>query len=385
MAFSNYETITIDSSLVAATLTDFPLLVSGTYSFLATVANGGLVQNANGYDIAFYSDSGLTTLLKWETEKYTATTGEVVYWVKIPSLSDSVDTDIYLAYGDSGITTDQSDKNNVWDSSYQAVYHLAEATSSNNLDSTATGADLAPTNSPTQTAGEIDGSLDFNGSSQYTEQSGTGFAGITPSAATGFTVSCWIKVDDFASSGGVNRRFFNFYNGTDLVQMACSDDGGTANSIGVRLDYNGSGSIGGAFDDGAALSTGVWYHIGFSYSSGTGEDIYINGVIQSTPVGTTVTFGSGSNTNKIILGARSGPSGYFDGQIDEVRITEGIRDANWLLTEYTNQNDPATFYSITTPSATGEVKTYNGIPIANIKTINGIPIANIKSINGKLA
>lgn len=45
---------------------------------------------------------------------------------------------------------------------------------------------------------------------------------------------------------------------------------------------------------------------------------------------------------------RAGASnaGYFDGIIDEVRISNAEKSANWITTEYNNQNDPATFWSI---------------------------------------
>ena len=44
--------ITIDHRKVANTdQSSFPVLVTGTYSYLATVANGGKVQNTSGYDV----------------------------------------------------------------------------------------------------------------------------------------------------------------------------------------------------------------------------------------------------------------------------------------------------------------------------------------------
>ena len=61
--------------------------VSGTYSYLTTVANGGNVQNANGYDVIFTSDAGCATKLDHKVEGYTATTGAVNYWVRVPLLS----------------------------------------------------------------------------------------------------------------------------------------------------------------------------------------------------------------------------------------------------------------------------------------------------------
>ena len=59
-----YRTLTLDQP--ASDLTDFPVLFSGTYTYLKTIANGGKVNNANGYDIIFYSDISLTTKLKFQ-------------------------------------------------------------------------------------------------------------------------------------------------------------------------------------------------------------------------------------------------------------------------------------------------------------------------------
>src|SRR3989338_568005 len=87
------RSITIDRTKVPNTdQTDFPVLVSGTYSYLATVANGGKVQNASGYDVGFYTNSKCSTgKMSWETELYTATTGVVNYWVKVPTLTTASD------------------------------------------------------------------------------------------------------------------------------------------------------------------------------------------------------------------------------------------------------------------------------------------------------
>src|SRR5208282_5111990 len=46
---------TINAAQVAGTLTNFPVLVTGTIADLRTTINGGLVQNANGYDLIFSS------------------------------------------------------------------------------------------------------------------------------------------------------------------------------------------------------------------------------------------------------------------------------------------------------------------------------------------
>ncbi len=80
--------ISIDNTKVSGTsdLTDFPMLVSFTDADLRTVANGGSVTSSNGYDIAFTESDGVT-VMDLEIEKYVATTGEYIAWIRIPTLS----------------------------------------------------------------------------------------------------------------------------------------------------------------------------------------------------------------------------------------------------------------------------------------------------------
>jgi len=118
-SYAYRRAITIDHTKVPNTdQTNFPVLVSGTYSYLATTANGGNVQNANGYDVIFTTDTGCATKLNHEVETYTATSGAVNYWVKVPLLSHTSDTTIYVCYGNASITTDQSNRTAVWDANY---------------------------------------------------------------------------------------------------------------------------------------------------------------------------------------------------------------------------------------------------------------------------
>jgi hypothetical protein len=51
--YGYYNTITVNSGQVPSTQSNFPMLFYGTFSQLKTVAHGGDVTNANGYDIIF--------------------------------------------------------------------------------------------------------------------------------------------------------------------------------------------------------------------------------------------------------------------------------------------------------------------------------------------
>src|SRR6202043_2418231 len=58
------RTITIDHTKVPNTdQTNFPVLISGTYSYLATTGNGGYVTNSNGYDVVFACNGAGRTAL----------------------------------------------------------------------------------------------------------------------------------------------------------------------------------------------------------------------------------------------------------------------------------------------------------------------------------
>jgi len=123
--YTHRRAITIDHTKVPhSDQPNFPVLVSGVYSYLATAANGGQVQNANGYDIIFTSDYAGTSKLDHEIDSYNPVTGAINMWVRIPLLSHTCDTVIYVNYGNASITTPQENRVGVWDSSYQGVWHL---------------------------------------------------------------------------------------------------------------------------------------------------------------------------------------------------------------------------------------------------------------------
>src|SRR5436305_1974235 len=183
------RSLTIEHTKVPSTQSNFTVLVSVTDPALKTVANGGHVANPNGYDIGFYADSGGTTKLKWEVEKYDGTTGNLIAWVKIPSVSSTTNTPFYLFYGDPSITTNQSDPVNTWDSNFKAVYHLGNGTTLTATDSTG-GNNGMLVNSPTASAGKISGAAHFvHSSSQAIQLANPGDFPVT----TAWTLEAWVK------------------------------------------------------------------------------------------------------------------------------------------------------------------------------------------------
>src|SRR3954454_487615 len=131
MAYSWYRAITLNHvDVVESDQVNFPVMLTapGTtltnafYSWLKTVANGGKLET--GVDFVFSLDPFGTQLLPYEVVFHDFVTGAFEYWVSVPLLSMTVDTVIYVIYGDPSVTTDQSNRSAVWDSGFLGVYHF---------------------------------------------------------------------------------------------------------------------------------------------------------------------------------------------------------------------------------------------------------------------
>lgn len=349
MAQPYYSPYTVNTGQVPSTQTDFPVLVSATDARFKTTGNGGHVANANGYDIRPYSDSGLTTAITgYELERYNASTGEVIMWVKRSSLADGNVT--YLGYGDTSLTTDGSSAT-TWSNGFISVFHLKDGSTLNVTD--ATGTHNGTNHSGTATSGQIDGAVALaSASSQYVD-TGT-FVG-----PTSITISAWAK----------GTTFPNAYN---CVAGRCNSSSPTAYAVVLVKSTGKLGMfvmVGGPADfsyDGTGtntLSTGTWYHVALVYDETllTGAlKGYVNGGLdKSLNHGATTQLTT--NTSPFGIGEQPNISGRFwNGALDEVRIASVARSADWITTEYNNQNAPGTFAALGTEVAAGPGVTQSG-------------------------
>jgi hypothetical protein len=178
--------------------TDFPVLVSGVYSYLATVGNGGLVQNPSGYDIIFSSDPEGATKLDHEIDGYDPVTGTMSFWLRIATLSHTADTIIYLFYGNASITGSQENKAGVWRNNYLSVYHLGDGTAVGLTDSGSAGYTLA--GSAAAGPGKIGGGAVFSGNASTYLYYDSVVA--YPSGESPVTLETWVQ---FASSGAAGE------------------------------------------------------------------------------------------------------------------------------------------------------------------------------------
>ena len=282
--------------------------------------------------------------LKWEVEKYDGTTGNLIAWVKIPSLSSSSDTVFYLLYGDSSINADQSDPPNTWDSNFKGVWHMSDNAATTTIrESTVTGANgtnNANTSSKTAT-GQIGKALSYNGSTDGS------FAAINLSATNIATLSFWMKWTTNANNDDLAFEYTPNYN--------------TNANHGFIADWNSSSVGGGRFETGmgngnftywtdlfARPSVGTWHliHLVFNRSGPTNK-VYVDGSLQTLTTGTHNASGMGNFSNSsLYFMSRAASALNAAGTLDEVRLSTIERNANWVTTEYNNQSSPGTFITV---------------------------------------
>lgn len=327
MSFTFQRSLTIDHTQCgSADSSNFPVLVSLSHATLKDAAHSGHVQSSSGFDLVFYSDLLATIPLKWEMEFYDPANGIVIAWVKVPTISHSVDTVFYVCYGNASISTFQSTPTDVWPAQIPSVHHLSSLTA----DSTSNGNTLTNT-AVTSGTGKIDGCGSYNGSAMQARAVPVGI----PSKTYPIVLEAWVN----PSSLGANQ----------YVLMASQYQATFGNLFNMALDatghiyvYNGSlHQVSAA----SALSTSTWSHVVVDIQSTVLAIIYLNGAgFTCTLDGSPVTdYGNPEITigDQDVMGTAP-----FNGLIDEVRIHIVSPTASWVLQSYNNQNNPGSFMSM---------------------------------------
>ena len=174
-------------------LNDFPILIEHTAPVLRSVANGGVVNNANGYDVVFTAANG-NTLLDFQLDHYNAATGNYAAWVRMNNLSLSGTTDIYMYYGNPAVTTNQS-TTNTWDASFETVYHFQ---SDSFVDGTVNAVNGTNSGTTDLAGARIGGGRTFDGTDDYIQGNST-----VLKTANNLTMSTWFKATSTTNPGHI--------------------------------------------------------------------------------------------------------------------------------------------------------------------------------------
>jgi hypothetical protein len=157
-------------------------------------------------------------------------------------------------------------------------------------------------------------------SSQYLHAADSASLSVTGN----LTLECWVKFESLPGNGVVSNYVAKADNGGNFsFSWGIHNDSGTyyhyfvGSSDGTNLDILSTTDVS------WTPSTGTWYHVAVAYDTGGNIKFYQDGVqVGATQSGeATSIFNSNS---KLGIGVRlidnGGPTGFFDGIVDDVRV-----------------------------------------------------------------
>jgi len=303
--YSYKQKLTLDTSVLAGNVTDdLPVAViiaSDNTAFWSHV-------KTNGEDVRFVAADD-TTALKYHFEKFNHTTDDMIAWVKVTDTFDSSsDIDIYMYYGyDSA--TDGQDEVNTYNSDFEAVYHMNDA--SGGIDDATGTHDGTAAGTPVYAqTGHIGDAIYFAGTDEWFN------LGFEFDAIDTITVITWIKKDVADST----PSFLGDYSGEDGLKMA--------NSGNNFYPMVGNGIV----RKQAAISGGDttdWQMFTLIY-----DGIEINGFINTTKgTGVAITGNVNATTGDYYLGAAD----HADEAVTPSPLV-GLVDETWFLSTVLNDN-----------------------------------------------
>jgi uncharacterized delta-60 repeat protein len=334
-SFGYRKAVTISSSRVGGStdLVDFPVLVHFTDPQLALAA--GRVQRADGADIVF-REGCAGAALDHEVEKFDSGTGELIAWVRVPLLRQNMDTVLFLYYGNASVACSTQNPAGVW-ASHRGVWHLDETPPGPFADASANPNDAtAAATPPIQVAGRIGTALQFDFA---TDRHLAVVDHSTLDLPTNMTVSAWVRTTSadaqdrviLAKWGGSGSGWQNYWLGKfAAAELRFNVDGGASQYVSAAI---------------TSINDGSWHYVvGVADAAGSALRLFVDGTLRASAAydGTSET-----GSSELHLSNNPGwPSQFWDGFLDEARVSSAARGAGWIQTEYNNQSSPGTFASL---------------------------------------
>jgi hypothetical protein len=311
---------TAAGAAVAGNVLDFPVLVrlnTGNFNFSQAQSDGG--------DIRFSKPDG--SFLPLEIERFDAQNGIAEIWVRIDTVYGNDSTQGFvMSWGTSPNPLGPAD-HNVFDTAkgFAGVWHMAGAPTDAVLDATLDHYDGVPTNLVAGASGEIGQCQRFNGTSSFVTMPGTAASKLNFPEQGIYSVSAWVNTamldgqfHTFASKGD------NQYN----LQIRSQSNEWQFSECMVTTGYTVVRS---------PASAGSWNLI-TGVRNGDRQYLYVNGVCTDSIIETTIGGTARSTASDFILGKMPESATYFfNGLIDEVRVSSIALSADWIKLCYMNQ------------------------------------------------
>ncbi|MDB4614604.1 DUF2341 domain-containing protein, partial [bacterium] len=331
------RTLTLDNSALTSDLTDFPILVA-----LDSTRIDYALTLPNGQDLRFVDAGG--NLLSHEIESWDSN-GLSYVWVKLPVFAATDASYIHMYYGNATASPVGNVVGEVWSNGYEATYHFNEdpASTAGVISESATGLD-ATANNLVAATGVSGGALHFDGSSSYLD---IGSNVPLVDATSGITASAWVHLDDITSAQNIHAISID---GGMVSRFELAVENG---EVHLRLRPTDTDPAVVFTTTSTPLVTGTWQQIAVTVDLPTDTvRIFVNGIEQTTSIAPDPFPGFASTTtpttlpDKAVIGTNESlVNRFIDGRLDEVRLSNVARSAEWIAAQYAAQDNQLLTFS----------------------------------------
>jgi prepilin-type N-terminal cleavage/methylation domain-containing protein len=345
--FGRRAELIIVAARVPADLADFPLLLTRLNLPSEMLdADGAHPADNGGGDIRFTLDRNGNNVLACEIVEFTPnnipSNASAEIWVKVPFVSGSVNTSIWVWYDKPGATQplpdDPGGAYEVWDSNYVLVHHLDDnpgGIAPQAIDATGNGnngTSLGGMNSSDLVGGRIGRAIDFDGNNDYIRIPAAG-ATVTGKA---ITMEGWMYLRRATGDANLMERGSNYA----LWEIR---DGGTPYNVFFDNSWR-------RFNFGRAATWFLddWHYVVCTYD-GAQVRSYIDGDPDRTYSYTSDLNPTASNYDLGIALNAGWNDSYYRGRVDEIRVSRVVRSAAYVKAQFNNHDSPATFVLPQTP------------------------------------
>jgi hypothetical protein len=312
--------------------------------------NGGGAAVGTNYDFAF-TETGTNTELYYQVDTYDSVNGILLAWVQVPALTKT-DKTLTFYFGSQSPSHSSAFSASTWPSDYLAVYHFSEGSpTATVLDATlharnAVQANTAITNDEIHVAAGIPttgGAYTFNGTSTSIIQN----AGTFPDCTGQFTISAWVTYTGLSTSD--NKLVSDQLDYSHGYKLSVRNS-----TIETETRTTANPSPGNIWDAGTPVTPNTWSYVQGEFN-GSGFNNYLNGIyatVGAFKVGTSGTNSPPEAGNFLTMGLDHGTGTanggfnddhFFSGVMDEVRVSNIAKSADWIQAEYYNQKNPKLF------------------------------------------
>jgi hypothetical protein len=317
--------VLLDQIPANESLYNFPVLVSLRMDELKRVQDGGMVSGRDGEDLVFTSADG-QTILPFQIERYEPASGKLLAWVRFDTL-DQIHHEAFLYYGKTDATSLESPL--TFAKPYEAVWHFNRG---------------FQTDCPLALAGEYRSVKDeegrFAAAKDFMAYDGSHmlFESKNELKFSGdITVSAWIKSD----IRSVDQTIVSTLSREGGFSLWIDKNGSPSFEI---MDKNGRTASLDKQESITKLEAGKWYQLTGVYSAQTDSlQLFINGKLDKSMKAGQMYVAGG---NLAIGSLPGGDKSFYNGIIDELRISSSALTSQFIATSYLSESDPEHFFTI---------------------------------------